>query len=91
MAVQHKGQIGAQPEWFFIKGDGSIVVRPGAELPLPPFAEDDGEEPKIAGLYVIGEDLKPYRIGFALGNEYSDHVMERRNYLYLAHSKLRVL
>jgi hypothetical protein len=24
-----------------------------------------------------------------LGNEYSDHVMERRNYLYLAHSKLR--
>ncbi|HBM1867543.1 AraD1 family protein [Acinetobacter nosocomialis] len=83
-----EGQIGAQPEWFY-KGDGSIVVRPGAELPLPPFAEDGGEEPEIAGLYVIGEDLKPYRIGFALGNEYSDHVMERRNYLYLAHSKLR--
>ena len=29
-----QGQIGAQPEWFY-KGDGSIVVRPGAELPLP--------------------------------------------------------
>ena len=29
------------------------------------------------------------RVGYALGNEYSDHVMERRNYLYLAHSKLR--
>lgn len=29
-----EGQIGAQPEWFY-KGDGSIVVRPGAELPLP--------------------------------------------------------
>jgi hypothetical protein len=83
-----EGQIGAQPEWFY-KGDGSIVVRPGMELPLPPFAEDGGEEPEIAGLYVIGPDLKPYRIGFALGNEYSDHVMERRNYLYLAHSKLR--
>lgn len=83
-----QGQVGAQPEWFY-KGDGSIVVRPGAELPLPSFAEDGGEEPEIAGLYVIGEDLKPYRIGFALGNEYSDHVMERRNYLYLAHSKLR--
>ena len=28
-------------------------------------------------------------MGFALGNEYSDHVLERQNYLYLAHSKLR--
>ncbi|ACO81024.1 hypothetical protein AvCA_49280 [Azotobacter vinelandii CA] len=82
------GQAGAQPEWFY-KGDGGIVVRPGADLPLPPFAEDAGEEPELAGLYVIGDDGKPYRLGFALGNEFSDHVMERRNYLYLAHSKLR--
>ena len=28
-------------------------------------------------------------LGFALGNEFSDHVTERVNYLYLAHSKLR--
>ncbi|WP_296211267.1 AraD1 family protein [Psychrobacter sp. UBA3480] len=82
------GEVGAQPEWFY-KGDGSIVVRPGADLPLPNFAEDGGEEPEIAGLYVIGPDSKPYRIGFAMGNEFSDHIMERRNYLYLAHSKLR--
>ena len=82
------GEVGAQPEWFY-KGDGSIVVRPGADLPLPDFAEDGGEEPEIAGLYVIGPDSKPYRIGFAMGNEFSDHIMERRNYLYLAHSKLR--
>lgn len=81
-------EVGAQPEWFY-KGDGSIVVRPGADLPLPAFAEDGGEEPEIAGLYVIGPDSKPYRIGFAMGNEFSDHIMERRNYLYLAHSKLR--
>ncbi|MGP5295929.1 AraD1 family protein [Psychrobacter faecalis] len=80
--------VGAQPEWFY-KGDGSIVVRPGADLPMPDFAEDGGEEPEIAGLYVIGPDSKPYRLGFAMGNEFSDHVMERRNYLYLAHSKLR--
>ena len=38
---------------------------------------------------MIGLDSKPYRIGFAMGNEFSDHIMERRNYLYLAHSKLR--
>lgn len=82
------GQVGAQPEWFY-KGDGSSVVRPGADLPLPAFAEDGGEEPELVGLYVIGDDGKPYRLGYALGNEFSDHVLERRNYLYLAHSKLR--
>jgi hypothetical protein len=82
------GQAGVQPEWFY-KGDGSIVVRPGHPFPLPPFAEDAGEEPEISGLYVIGLDGKPYRLGFAVGNEFSDHVMERKNYLYLAHSKLR--
>jgi hypothetical protein len=82
------GTVGAQPEWFY-KGDGSIVIRPNQPFQSPGFAEDAGEEPELTGLYVIGEDGKPYRLGFALGNEFSDHVMERRNYLYLAHSKLR--
>jgi hypothetical protein len=82
------GRIGVQPEWFF-KGDGSIMVRPGAPFQVPAFAEDGGEEPEIAGLYVIAPDGTPCRVGYALGNEFSDHVMERRNYLYLAHSKLR--
>lgn len=82
------GTPGAQPEWFY-KGDGSIVVRPGADFPAPDFAEDFGEEPELTGLYVIGDDGMPYRVGFALGNEFSDHVVERKNYLYLAHSKLR--
>ncbi len=31
----------------------------------------------------------PHRIGFAMGNEFSDHVFEKRNYLNLAGSKLR--
>lgn len=83
-----QGQPGVQPEWFY-KGDGSIVVRPGQAFAVPPFAEDAGEEPELGGLYVIGPDRRPYRLGFALGNEFSDHVMERKNYLYLAHSKLR--
>ena len=82
------GTAGVQPEWFY-KGDGSIVVRPGSAFQTPAFAEDAGEEPELTGLYVVGDDGKPYRVGFALGNEFSDHVMERRNYLYLAHSKLR--
>ncbi len=43
----------------------------------------------MAGIYVIGKDGTPFRLGFALGNEFSDHVTERVNYLFLAHSKLR--
>jgi hypothetical protein len=82
------GEEGVQPEWFY-KGDGATIVAPGAPLPSPSFALDAGEEPEIAGLYVIGEDGTPWRVGFALGNEFSDHVTERQNYLYLAHSKLR--
>ncbi|MFD2263937.1 AraD1 family protein [Lacibacterium aquatile] len=82
------GEAGVQPEWFY-KGDGSVVVAPGAALPSPSFALDGSEEPEIVGLYVIGPDGQPYRLGFAIGNEFSDHVTERQNYLYLAHSKLR--
>jgi hypothetical protein len=86
--IPRDGQPGAQPEWFY-KGDGRILVAPGAPLPSPDFALDGGEEPELVGLYVIGADGVPYRLGFALGNEFSDHVTERQNYLYLAHSKLR--
>ena len=35
------------------------------------------------------KDGMPWRVGFALLNEFSDHVTERQNYLWLAHSKLR--
>ncbi|MBL8205286.1 MAG: FAH family protein [Blastocatellia bacterium] len=82
------GQIGVAPEWFY-KGDGSCIVAPEAPIELPAFAEDGGEESEIVGLYVIGDHGEPLRVGFALGNEYSDHKLERQNYLYLAHSKLR--
>jgi hypothetical protein len=83
-----RGHEGAQPEWFY-KGDGSILVPPEGDLKSPSFALDGGEEPEIAGVYLIDANGAPVRIGFALGNEFADHVMERENYLYLAHSKLR--
>jgi hypothetical protein len=82
------GQPGVQPEWFY-KGDGRSIVAPESPLLSPEFAADAGEEPEIAGIYLIGADGTPCRLGFALANEFSDHVMERTNYLYLAHSKLR--
>ncbi len=82
------GETGVQPEWFY-KGDGDSTVGPGAPLVSPDFALDGGEEPEIAGIYIIGSDGQPVRVGFALSNDFSDHVTERQNYLYLAHSKLR--
>lgn len=82
------GQVGAQPEWAY-KGDGRCIVAPEQALTQPDFADDGGEEAEIAGLYVIGPDGSPWRVGFAVGNEFADHVLERKNYLYLAHSKLR--
>jgi len=82
------GAVGVQPEWFY-KGDGRSIVAPEAPLPSPDFALDGGEEPELAGIYVIASDGTPFRLGFTLANEFSDHVTERLNYLYLAHSKLR--
>ena len=79
---------GAQPEWFY-KGDGQCVVPPNGEIVRPAFAQDGGEEPEIVGIYWIDDNGIPRRLGFALGNEFSDHVMEKQNYLWLAHSKLR--
>jgi len=56
---------------------------------VPSHGLDGGEEAEIAGVYIIGADGTPHRIGLAQGNEFSDHVMESKNYLYLAPSKLR--
>lgn len=82
------GRIGVQPEWFF-KGVGTCIVSPGAPLPLPAFALAGAEEAEVVGLYLVDRNRRPWRIGFAIGNEYSDHVTEAQNYLYTQHSKLR--
>lgn len=82
------GAAGIQPEWFY-KGDGSNCVGPGGDLISPAFAMDGGEEPEIAGIYVIGPDGTPLRLGVSLANEFSDHVMKNANYHWVAHSKVR--
>jgi hypothetical protein len=83
-----QGQTGVQPEWFY-KGNGSILRAHGDELEVPSYGNDGGEEAEIAGVYVIDKSGQPVRIGFTTGNEFSDHIMEKKNYLYLAPSKLR--
>lgn len=82
------GTEGVQPEWFY-KGDGDSLVGPGEPLAMPAFALDGSEEPEIAAIYLIDDAGMPVRLGYALGNEFSDHEIERGNYLWLAHSKLR--
>jgi len=82
------GKIGVQPEWFY-KGVGTEIVAPEAPMPLPAYALAGAEEPEVVGLYLVDGDGRPRRIGFTLGNEFSDHVTEAQNYLYTQHSKLR--
>ena len=82
------GKRGVSPEWFY-KGNGTILRGQRDRLDIPGFALDGGEEPEIVGCYVIAPDGTPRRLGFVLGNEWSDHETETINYLYLAPSKLR--
>jgi hypothetical protein len=82
------GCIGTPPEWFY-KGTGGALRAHGETLDIPAYAEDGGEEAEIAGVYVVARDGRPYRVGMATGNEFSDHQFEKKNYLNLAGSKLR--
>ena len=83
-----EGNTGVAPEWFY-KGNGTNLKGPNEELEMPDFSLDGGEEPEIIGCYIIDFEGNPVRIGFSLGNEFSDHETEQINYLYLAHSKMR--
>src|SRR5438093_986245 len=82
------GTIGAPQEWFY-KGCGTILRAHGEALEVPSFAQDGGEEAEVAGAYLIDESGAPRRVGLVLANEFSDHKLEEKNYLYLAPSKLR--
>jgi hypothetical protein len=82
------GRIGVAPEWFY-KGCGTILRAHGEPLEVPSFGLDGGEESEVAGAYIIDSAGKPRRVGLALGNEFSDHKLEKISYLHLAPSKLR--
>ena len=82
------GARGVAPEWFY-KGNGQVLRSHRQTLALPGYARDGGEEAELAGCYVIDAAGGPRRLGFTLGNEWSDHATEKLNYLYLAPSKLR--
>jgi hypothetical protein len=81
-------EIGTAPEWFY-KGVGTILRAPDEALEVPAYAEDGGEEAEIAGVYLVDANGQPHRIGMTIGNEFSDHKFEKKNYLNLAGSKIR--
>jgi hypothetical protein len=83
-----RGKIGVAPEWFY-KGNGTILRAHNEPLVVPSFGEDGGEEAEIAGIYFVAPDGQPHRVGMAIGNEFSDHKFEKKNYLNLAGSKIR--
>lgn len=82
------GAIGVEPEWFF-KGTGLDALRSGEQLLAPFHGTTIGEEAELAGVYIVGPDGTPHRIGFTVANDVSDHAFEQRNYMYIAASKLR--
>ena len=82
------GEVGVQPEWFY-KGDGSILVAPERRPCQPRFRAGRRRGAGDRRHLCHRRRGQPVRLGFALGNEFSDHVTERQNYLWLAHSKLR--
>jgi hypothetical protein len=82
------GKVGIPPEWFY-KGNGAILRAHGEPLEVPDYAEDGGEEAEMVGVYLIGPDGQPHRVGFSPGNEFADHKFEKKNYLNLAGSKIR--
>jgi hypothetical protein len=82
------GEKGSRPEWFF-KGNGSCLKSTGQNLTIPVNAVSAGEEAELVALYITSlNDGTPFRVGFAIGNEFSDHLLEKDNHYYLAQSKL---
>jgi hypothetical protein len=82
------GLPGVSPEWFY-KGNGLTLRAHNQALEVPDYAHDGGAEPEVAGVYIVDAAGNPRRIGMTMGNEFSDHQFEKKNYLYLASSKLR--
>ena len=78
----------AKAEPFAAQGahvaDTPAAAAKGAHLILSMLSDDNACRDAWTGA-----DGAPFRIGMAQGNEFSDHLFEKRNYLNLAGSKLR--
>ena len=82
---------GARPEIFF-KSDGYYAVGPNRCVRIAPTAIRCVPEPEVVSYYrhfVAGRRGGIERIGFTLGNDFSDQGWESENPLYLPHAKVQ--
>lgn len=65
------GSTSPHRHWFH-EGAGCVLIGPGAPVVRPGVADEIGDEAGFAGVYVIGPDGAPHRVGFVLANAFSD-------------------
>jgi len=78
----------AAPPWF-AKGNGIHLRAHGEPLTIPRFAAGGAEEAELAGVYLIGPDGAPRRVGLTPGNEFADPAMAAKDARLLSRAKLR--
>jgi hypothetical protein len=78
----------AAPPWF-VKGNGIHLRSHGEPLTIPAFASGGAEEAELAGVYLIGPDGAPRRVGLTPGNEFADPAMAAKDARLLSRAKLR--
>lgn len=78
----------AAPPWF-TKGNGMHLRAHGEPLAIPAFASGGCEEAELAGVYLIGPDGVPRRVGLTPGNEFADPAMAGEDARLLSRAKLR--
>ncbi len=57
--------------WFF-RGNGATLVGSGQPLQQPDFGMGAAARAAVVGLYIIADDGTPCRLGWALGNDFTD-------------------
>ena len=73
----------------FTKAPATSSARTTSRWTCRTMATTAATKRRSPACYLIGPDGTPHRVGLVQGNEFSDHVLEAKNYLYLAQSKLR--
>lgn len=79
---------GMPPEWCY-KGDGDSLRASECDAELPSFGKDLSDQAEIAALSVIDGAGRPWVVGYALANEFTDHQLESDNVFNMGHAKLR--
>jgi hypothetical protein len=76
------------PGWFF-RGNGATLVGSGQPLQQPDFGMGAAARASVVGLYIIADDGTPCRLGWALGNDFTDDRVLGLGPAYRAPARLR--